>query len=555
EGIANELKKDDDGFWSFITEDTNPIDYSFILDKKKKIPDPASRFQPAGIFGASRTVVFPDDLNPGGYSNIDLRNAVIYELHTGTFTPEGTFKGMVNRLDHLESLGINAVEIMPIAQFEGRWNWGYDGVFPYAVHSEYGGPLQFLEFVKAAHERRISVILDVVYNHLGPRGNIFPQVGPYFSPRYHTPWGDALNFDGPMSPNVRNFFIQNAIYWLDRFDVDGLRLDAVHAIVDNSSCHFLEELAVSVRNFFGDTGKKPILIAESDMNDPKLIQPSTMNGYGLDAQWCDDFHHSLHAYVAGERDGYYMDYGEEQQIERSLRSGFVYQGEFSKFLKRYRGSRDFRYTLDQLIVFSQDHDQVGNRPLSDRPAAYMGLNKSLSLVFITLLSPFTPMLFMGEEFQTKSPFWFFIDTDDIEYARIVDEGRKNEFSYFQWVRDNQIRPSDPEAFYSSKIQWSEADTEAGREIQEAYRLLIRLRRTHAIGGTIPDFVRIQNHILKVRYSSSLGKLEFAANLSDQIGIWVLPADFSVVFKWNVSSSAGRYELEPFGFIVAEKINE
>ncbi len=546
-----EAKKDEFGMWHGYMTWTGEIpDYKISIDGGAALPDPSSRFQPEGVFGPSRVIQFPEDASRG-FVNIHMPSTVIYELHTGTFSPQGTFSGIAERLDHLADLGINAIELMPISQFEGRWNWGYDGVFPYAVQNTYGTPDDLLELIEKAHSMNFSVILDVVYNHMGPRGNVFPSYGPFFSRKYMTPWGASLNFDGEWSDYVRAFFIQNAIFWLDAYGFDGLRLDAIHGIVDNSPTHFLAELTQTVKKHFQDTGKRPVIIGESDLNNPRVIQGIDMGGYGLDAQWCDDFHHSFHSVVTGERQGYYSDYGEPEQAAETFRHGFVYSGLYSRFLHRTRGYRDMRYRNDQLVVFAQDHDQVGNRPGSERPTTYAGLDASMVIAAAAILSPYVPMLFMGEEFGIKSPFWFFIDTSDSSFASAVDKGRREEFSYLDWVGD-YTAPSDPRAYLESRIAWDELDSDSTKKVLGEYRDLISIRKRMDLGSGIRPVVKMEGTLLFASYSGTpIGDILCIFNLSDKHAeITGLPG--RILFSRNSRESDDGYLMESYGIAISQK---
>lgn len=543
-------QRDDFGMWHAYTAWTgDAVDYMISVDGSA-FPDPASRYQPDGIWGPSRVISFPASAERS-FVNIHMPSAIIYELHTGTFSAQGTFTGIGERLRHLADLGVNVIELMPVSQFEGRWNWGYDGVFPYAVHNTYGTPHDLMELMKRAHSMNFSVILDVVYNHIGPRGNVFSAFGPFFSNRYMTPWGPSLNFDAEWSDYVRAFFIQNAIFWLDVYGFDGLRLDAIHGIVDSSPTHFLAELTQSVKKYFEGTGKRPVIIGESDMNNPRVIQNVQMGGYGLDAQWCDDFHHSMHAIVTGERQGYYSDYGEPDQAAEAFRHGFIYSGEYSRFLHRTRGYKDRRYRDDQLVVFAQDHDQVGNRPGSQRPTAYAGMDASMATAAAAILSPYVPMLFMGEEIGSVSPFWFFIDTSDPSFASSVDKGRKSEFSYLDWHVDH-VAPSDPHAFTESRIAWDELHSESGNKILKEYQKLISIRKSMHLGNGIRPMVRINGKLLTVSYSGTpAGDITCLFNLSDRT-VNIPDVSGEILFSRNCRDSSGELLMESYGVAVIRK---
>lgn len=394
------LTKDKKGYFTGVSKDVRTGDlYLYVLDHDDICPDPASRFQPEGVYGPSE-VVDPGEFkwSDGKWRGIPLKDFIIYELHTGTFTKEGTFESVIPRLDYLTDLGITAIELMPVAQFPGNRNWGYDGVCPFAPQNTYGGPTGLKKLINSAHKKGLGVVLDVVYNHLGPEGNYLGRFGPYFTGRYRTPWGKAVNFDGPYSDEVRHFFIENALYWVEEFHVDGLRLDAVHGIFDFSARHFLTDLCEEVHSHARRLGREVAVIAESDLNDARIISPPEMGGYGLDAQWDDDFHHALHTLLTGEDKGYYEDFGKTEHLEKAFREGFVYTGQYSRYRKRRHGNSPKNRPPSQFIVFSQSHDQVGNRMAGDRPDLTLSFEKMKLAAGVVIFSPFIPLLFMGEEY-------------------------------------------------------------------------------------------------------------------------------------------------------------
>jgi maltooligosyltrehalose trehalohydrolase len=375
----------------------------------------------------------------------------------------------------LRDLGVTAVEFMPLAQFPGRRNWGYDGVYPFAVQNSYGGPRALQQLVDACHQNGLAVVLDVVYNHLGPEGNYFGEFGPYFSDRYRTPWGSAINFDAPYSDGVRRFFIENALYWISEFHIDALRLDAVHGIFDQSAYPFLEELGDEVHALGTELGRNAYLIAESNLNAPHLIQAKARGGYGLDAQWNDDFHHALRTVLTGDRSGYYQDFGSVDQIGKAWRDGFVYTGEYSKFRKRRHGRAIPEVHSSRLVVFSGNHDQVGNRMLGERLSSLVTLEDQKLAAGAVMLSPFLPLLFMGEEYGETAPFQYFIEHGEPGLIDAVRRGRKEEFKSFAWEGE----PPDPQAvdtFEKCKLHWSRLDQDPHRTMHEYYRSLIRLRK-------------------------------------------------------------------------------
>ncbi|HEY4376513.1 MAG TPA: malto-oligosyltrehalose trehalohydrolase, partial [Acidimicrobiales bacterium] len=400
------------GWWSAEADATTGSRYGYSLDGGPTRPDPRSRSQPDGVDGLSELIdpSFPWD--DEAWRGFDLRGAVLYELHVGTFTPAGTFDGVVERLGHLTSLGVDAIEIMPVAEFSGSRGWGYDGVDLFAPHHAYGGPAGLKRLVDACHRSGIGVVLDVVYNHLGPAGNHLAEFGPYFSSAHQTPWGDAVNFDGPGSDEVRRFVIDNACAWLRDYHLDGLRLDAVHEIRDDAALHILESLATEVDALQAELGRPLVLIAESDRNDPRYVRRPAAGGYGLDAVWADDWHHALHTILTGETDGYYADFGSFEALAKALRQGWVYDGIYSPHRQRRHGRSPAGLDGHQFVVCTQNHDQVGNRALGDRPTTTLSAGQARVAAALLLASPFTPMLFQGEEWGTETPFQYFSSHED-----------------------------------------------------------------------------------------------------------------------------------------------
>jgi maltooligosyltrehalose trehalohydrolase len=474
------LSSHGDGVFSGLAPDLKAgIDYRFRLStngRRIHRPDPVSRFQPYGVHGSSRVV----DPTPFRWSDQlwrgpELAEQVIYELHVGTFTPRGTFDAVVDLLGGLRYLGVTALEIMPIAEFPGDRNWGYDGVDLYAPESSYGGPEAFRRLVDAAHRKGLAVILDVVYNHLGPEGNYLADFGPYFTGRYRTPWGRAVNFDGPDSDQVRRFVIDNALYWITEYHVDGLRLDAVHAIFDASPTHILEELPTAVHDAAARLGRRVLVIAESDQNDPRLVRPRRAGGFGLDAVWNDDFHHAVHAALTGERRGYYIDFRGVSPLAKSLRDRFVYDGAHSAFRHRRHGASATDVPADRFVVFAQNHDQIGNRPRGDRLATLVPLERLRLAAALVLLSPYVPMLFMGEEYGETNPFLYFVNHDDPNVVAAVREGRRREFAAMAWVEE-VLDPQALESYERSKLLRERSRRRDRRPLHALYRRLIRLRR-------------------------------------------------------------------------------
>lgn len=450
--------------------------YYYRLDGGPLRPDPASLSQPEGVHGPSQVVDLRFPWSDQGWTGLPLSEYILYELHIGAFTPAGTFDAAIERLDELVELGVTAIEPLPIAQFPGSRNWGYDGVHPFAAQNSYGGPDGFFRFVDACHARSLAVVLDVVYNHLGPEGNYLGEFGHYFTPRYHTPWGDAINFDSRASDEVRRYFLENAALWIRDFHVDALRLDAVHAIFDNSARPFLRELAETVRAAGQSCGRRAYTIAESNQNDPRRVLPASRGGCSLDAQWNDDFHHALHVALTGEHDGYYSDFQSLADLGKSLAQGFIYDGQYSSYRGRRHGASSAEIEPERLVIFSQNHDQVGNRLLGERLASLVDLEAQKLAASMVLLSPYTPMLFMGEEYGETAPFMYFISHLDRELVEQVRRGRKAEFRAFQWegeIPDPQAEATFDRCKLTPREQWSDGQ----RMLREFHRELIRLRRT------------------------------------------------------------------------------
>jgi maltooligosyltrehalose trehalohydrolase len=480
------------GWWRSAEPLAPGTDYLFSLDGGPGLPDPRSPWQPAGVHGPSRTFdAAAFGWTDGAWAGRDVLGAVVYELHVGTFTPEGTLDAAVGRLDHLVRLGVDMVELMPVAAFPGERGWGYDGVALWAVHEAYGGPEALQRFVDAAHARGLAVCLDVVYNHLGPSGNYLGEFGPYFTERHHTPWGAAVNLDGDDAAEVRAFVVQNALRWLRDFRIDALRLDAVHALVDDSPRHLLAELADAVAELSVEVGRPLSLIAESDLNDAAMVTPTGREldgrpGRGMTAQWADDLHHALHALLTGERQGYYVDFGAPETLAKALRHAFVHDGEMSTF----RGAEWGAPVPDEVdgrrfVVFDQDHDQVGNRALGDRPSRVLDPARLAVSAAVVLLGPGTPMLFMGEEWGATTPFQYFTDHQEPELGEAVRKGRAEEFGTHGWAElyGHDVDVPDPQApgtFEASRLDWSEPDDGPDgphARLLRWYTDLVRLRHT------------------------------------------------------------------------------
>ena len=515
------LSKDPQGYWSQSIPGVKAGDlYKFRIDKKE-FPDPASLSQPEGVHSWSRVVdhsahAWQDE----SWKGRELGDMIIYELHVGTFTPKGTFEAVIEKLDHLEELGINTIELMPIAQFPGDRNWGYDGVYPFAAQESYGGVDGLKKLIDACHRRNFSVLLDVVYNHFGPEGNYISQYGPYFTDKYHTPWGSAINFDDEYSDQVRNHFIQNTLMWLRDFHFDGLRLDAIHEIIDRGARHFLKELSEKTDELEAKTGKRYILIAESDLNDTRIVQEYKKGGYGLEGQWVDDFHHSVHTLLTGESAGYYADYGKMEYLAKAFKQAFIYDGIYSPFRKKSVGNSPQGFDPSNFVICIQNHDQVGNRLLGERLAELVSFEKQKLAAAIMLSAPFVPMLFMGEEFGEKKPFQYFISHGDPDLVKAVQEGRKREFEYFFHSHSEGEFP-DPQAdetFQNSKLNWNFEQEEQQKLLFEYYKELLKLKKQGAFSlfghESLKTEVDEEKKILKVSAKDQNSGLKGIFNLGE-----------------------------------------
>jgi maltooligosyltrehalose trehalohydrolase len=473
------------GWWRVAVESAGPgTDYGFVLDDDPQAwPDPRSQWQPHGVHGMSRVYDQAAFLwSDRRWQAPPLEKAVVYELHVGTFTPKGTFDSAIERLDYLAGLGITHVELMPVAAFPGGQGWGYDGASLFAVTEQYGGPDGLKRLVDACHARGLAVLLDVVYNHFGPVGNYSGKFGPYMTDRHRTPWGGAVNFEDWGSDEVRRFFCDNALMWLRDYHIDGLRLDAVHEYVDRSAIHFMEQLSDEVKELSAKLGRRLVLIAESDLNDPRVVKPKELGGYGMDAQWSDDFHHALFTVLKreGEEKGYYVDFGTMAKLAKALTNVFVQDGTtYSKYRGRRHGRPVEGLSRHQFLGFIQNHDQVGNRAVGDRIDQVVGMDRAKVAAGLVLTAPFIPMIFQGEEFAASTPFQYFADHDDPEMARSVKEGRRGEFAAFGWNPEEIPDPEDAETFRRSKLNWDEVHEGRHEEMLGWYRRLIELRHSSA----------------------------------------------------------------------------
>ncbi|MFS0884445.1 malto-oligosyltrehalose trehalohydrolase [Aeromicrobium sp. 179-A 4D2 NHS] len=478
--VDHEMRRADDGWWTADVDAPAGTDYAFLLgDDDTPLPDPRSTWQPHGVHGASR--VYDQDAfawTDRAWAGRALERSVIYELHIGTFTPGRTFDAAIERLDHLVDLGVDLVEVLPINSFDGTAGWGYDGVLWSAVHEPYGGPDGFKRFVDACHARGLGVVLDVVYNHLGPSGAYLDRFGPYFAGE--SDWGPGLNLDGPQSDEVRRYVIDNAMMWFEHFHVDALRLDAVHALVDTRAMPILEELSAETARMSDVLGRPLSLIAESDLNDPRTVRPRSSHGLGMDAQWSDDLHHALHVRLTGETDGYYADFAAPGALAKTLRGAFFHDGTWSSFRGRTHGRPvDVReLTGASFLAYLQNHDQIGNRATGDRISATVPPDLQACGAAIVLLGPYTPMLFMGEEWAASTPWQFFASFPDPELAEAVRTGRRREFGRHGWGESEVPDPMDPATVERSTLDWDELGDPAHARMLEVYRSLIALRRQH-----------------------------------------------------------------------------
>lgn len=482
DGRLYPMERSTRGWWRAEIDAGPGTRYGFVLDDSDTVlPDPRSPRQPDGVHRPSQLhSVDPAAWTDERWTGRQLAGSVVYELHIGTFTPAGTFDAAIDRLDHLVDLGVGFVELMPVNGFNGTHNWGYDGVLWYTVHEPYGGPDGLQRLVNACHERGLGVVLDVVYNHLGPSGNYLDRYGPYLTDGANT-WGRTVNLEGPGSGEVRRYIIDNALRWFDEFHIDALRLDAIHALVDHTATHLLEELAVDTRRLSTHLGRPLTLIAESDLNDPKVISPRSAGGYGLTAQWDDDVHHAIHAAVSGERQGYYGDFGSLQCLAHTLQHGFFHAGTFSTFRGRTHGRPiDIRrIPASALLAYTCTHDQVGNRAIGDRPGHYLTPGQLAVKAALVLCSPYTPMLFMGEEWGASTPFQYFTSHPEPELGAATAQGRKDEFAEHGWDRDDVPDPQDPATFERSKLDWSELQDDPHARLLDCYRRMIALRHARA----------------------------------------------------------------------------
>ncbi len=510
QGVDLALESADEGYWQLRTSKISPGDlYFFFADGGDKLPDPAATSLPQGVFGPAQAVDLDSyTWTDKKWQNPALGTYIIYELHVGTFSKEGDFAGVIKHLDDLKDLGVTAIEIMPIAQFSGARNWGYDGVFPFAAQNSYGGPLAFQQLVDACHRKGIAVILDVVYNHLGPEGNVFAEFGPYFTDKYKTPWGKAMNFDDAYCDPVRHYFLENALMWLRDFHVDALRLDAVHAIKDFGATHIVRELSDLVEAHNKHYADSKYLIAEIDLNDIRYVEDKTKGGFGVDAQWCDEFHHALRVATGQERQGYYADFNGLGDLAKSYQDAYVYTGQYSHHRHRRFGVSTRDVPGDRFVVFAQNHDQVGNRMKGERLSHLVSFEMQKLIATVVLTSPYVPLLFMGEEWGAGSPFPYFVDFSDERLLSAIVDGRKEEFAHFQ-TSGNPPVPHAMETFRSAQLDWEERATGQHATLLEFYRYLIVLRKTE------PPLSNYDRSAVAVSFDEALGVLMLDRSLKEE----------------------------------------
>jgi maltooligosyltrehalose trehalohydrolase len=478
------MQKSDSGYFETEMKTLGPdARYFYRFGDGRELPDPASRFQPEGVHGPSQVIDLKDfKWTDSSWRGLELDRSVIYELHVGTYTREGTFEAVIPHLAALRDLGITTIELMPVAQFPGGRNWGYDGVQPFAAQNSYGGPRGLQKLADAAHAHGLAVALDVVYNHLGPEGNYFNVYGPYFTDKYQTPWGKAINYDGPDSDPVRHFFIANALHWLEEYHMDALRLDAVHGIFDFGATHFLAEMQQAVKALGERLGRQLHLIAESDLNDSRLLRPPAQGGYDLASQWSDDFHHSLHSLLTGERAGYYSDFGDVHHLAVTMRNGWFYAGQHSNFRRRRHGNSPAGLARSNFVVCIQNHDQIGNRARGERLSELVNLEGLKLAAGVTVLAPFIPLLFMGEEYGEIAPFQYFTSHGDQALIEAVRKGRQEEFAAFAW-QGKIPDPQDETTFINSKLDHKLKSKEPHQTLRALYRELLAIRREYSLAGS------------------------------------------------------------------------
>lgn len=520
------LDRKEYGYWEIKTNALKAGDqYKFVLDGKA-YPDPASYYQPDGVHGASQVVDLSFNWTDGDYKVPAMKDLIIYEMHIGTFTNTHDFQGTIDKLPYLKKLGINAIEIMPIAQFPGERNWGYDGVFPFAVQDSYGGPKAFQQLVDAAHAQDIAIVLDVVYNHFGPEGNYAPNYGPYFTDKYGTPWGSAINFDDAYSHGVRDFVLANVRMWFADYHVDALRIDAAHALKDWSASHILQDIRKETNAWIEEQERDHYLIVECDLNDKRYLESLEKNGFAMDGQWVDEFHHALRVAAGGKPDGYYSDFHGVADLAKSLQHGYVYTGQYSEHRQKFFGTDSIGITGDHFVVFSQNHDQTGNRMLGERSSMLFSADMQRLMALTVMASPFVPMLFMGEEWSASTPFQYFVHHSDEELIEAVRKGRKEEFKSFQ----SDAEAPDPQSettFADCVLKWDEIDSGAHQQMLAYYEALISFRKANSI------LRQVDRSLVTVQYDESKSVIVLSYAFEDQLMVGLL----------NFSSAAQTVSLD------------
>jgi len=545
DGRTVPLDRGVDGWWSATTPLAIGARYGYRIDGGTLLPDPRSRWQPDGVHGPSEVVDLHRPWDDAGWQPTPWRDAVVYEAHVGTASPAGTFDGLVDRLDHLVDLGVTHLELMPVAAFPGRFGWGYDGVALWSTFPGYGPPSALQHLVERAHQQGLAVLLDVVYNHLGPDGNHLASFGPYFTDRHSTPWGDAVNLDGPGSDEVRRFIVENAEMWIRDFHVDGLRLDATHELRDDRAVHLLEELGAAVHGLAEELGREVVLVAESDRSDPRVVTPPAQGGLGMDAQWVDDLHHALHVTLTGERHGYYEDYEGPEDVGRALAETFVFSDRWSPHRGRRHGRSALGVRTEAFVTSLQTHDQVGNRAAGERLHHLVPVDRVCGAAALVLLSPYVPMLFQGEELAVAEPFPYFADHGG-ELGDAVRRGRMAEFEGHGWDASSVPDPTSPDTFRSAVIDWDRGLADHP-EVLEWYRSLLDLRRREPAlrGGGPRPVVRVDGTVVAMRRDA----VEVVVNLGSDRGRPGGPGGGEVLLSRGVEPGDGGSFLAPGGGLV------
>ena len=555
DGTLYPMDRSDDGWWHADIDARPDARYGFVLDDDPKVlPDPRSARQPDGVHERSQLWrPAADAWTDDDWQGRSIEGRVIYELHVGTFTPGGTFDSTIEKLDYLVDMGVDVVELMPVNAFGGTHGWGYDGVLWYAVHEPYGGPDGLVRLINACHRRGVGVLIDAVFNHLGPSGNYLPKFGPYLSSG-NNPWGESINISGADADEVRRYIIDCALRWMREFHADGLRLDAVHALVDTTAIHILEELSAATDALAAELGRPLSLIAESDLNDPRLITPRDRGGYGMTAQWDDDIHHAIHSAVSGEHQAYYADFGSLEALAKTLKHGYFHAGTYSSFRHRRHGRPLDTATIPatRLLAYTLTHDQVGNRAVGDRPSQHLSFGQLAVKAALALGSPYTAMLFMGEEWGSSSPFQFFSSHPEPELARATAEGRKREFAEHGWDADEIPDPQDPSTFERSKLKWGEIDDGDHGRLRQVYRQLIALRHNE------PDLADPWLDHMRVDYDETdrwivmhRGSLAIACNLGTEAVDIQLTGE--VVLAWDEPKVAETTRLAGHSFAILRTV--